>query len=51
MKDISEKIKKRTEDCDECNIMVNYEDPDKWYGVKRCPKCGKKTKILKKSWE
>ena len=44
-------FKKRTSECSECNIMANYEDPDKWDGVRRCPKCGKDTEILKRAWD
>lgn len=44
------KIKKRTDACDECDMMANYEDPDKWDVVKKCPKCKKSTAILKKGW-
>lgn len=43
-------LKKRTNECSECDIMANYEDPDKWYGVKNCPMCGKDTEILRTSW-
>lgn len=32
-------------------MVANYEDPDKWYGVKKCPKCGKDTEILKQAWD
>ena len=48
---IIDKIQKRISICDECNMMVNYEDPDKWYKIKKCPKCGKSTAILKKAWD
>lgn len=44
-------LKKRTDECSECDMMVNYEDPDKWDGVKKCPKCGKDTEILKQAWD
>lgn len=43
-------LKKRTDECAECDIMANYEHPDKWYSVKKCPKCGKDTKILRQLW-
>ena len=44
-------LKKRTDECSECDMMANYEDPDKWCGVKKCPKCGKDTEILKQAWD
>lgn len=50
-KSLEEQIKDRTDVCDECNMMANYEDPDKWTGVTKCPKCGKSTKILKRAWK
>lgn len=43
-------LKKRTDECDQCDTMANYEDPDKWDGVTKCPKCGKDTEILKQEW-
>ena len=44
-------LKKRVDECSECYIMANYEDPDKWSDVEKCPKCAKNTQILKKSWD
>jgi hypothetical protein len=43
-------LKQRAEECDRCDSLINYIDPDKWDGEDFCSKCGKSLAIIKKSW-
>jgi predicted RNA-binding Zn-ribbon protein involved in translation (DUF1610 family) len=41
----------RAEECESCYMMIHHEDPDKWGESGICPRCGKSTEIIRKSWD
>lgn len=40
----------RAEECEQCYMMINHYDPDKWGESGICPMCGKSTEIILKVW-